>query len=176
LFAGAVAIGIFDEGVFIAFVPSSVRLGFDVGFASTALGAQALLWVVGQVVGGGLSDQFGRRAVGVAAAVVLASGIALAFSAGSPTSLLLGIAAHGFGMGATIAIRSAAFRDLFGGPNFGTIFGWLAVAYPIGGAIGVYVRAVGVDRLGSYTPLEALAIAAAGMWALILWLAGPRRE
>jgi MFS family permease len=174
LFAGAVGIGFFDEGVFLAFVPNAVRLGLDVGFASAALGAQAFAWVVGQVLGGGLSDRFGRRAVGVTAAVVVAASVAAAFSAGSRTIVLVGIVGHGFGTGATIAIRSATFSDIFGGTNFGTIFGLLGVAYPIGGAIGVYAGAIAVDRLGTYTPLVAVAIAAAAGWALILWVGGPR--
>ena len=60
----------------------------------------------------------------------------------------------GSGPGATIAVRSAAFGDVFGGPNFGTIFGLLAVAYPIGGTLAVYVGAVALDATGSYAALD----------------------
>jgi MFS family permease len=178
LFAGAIAIGAFDEGVIQAFVPHAVATGFDVGFASFALGAQSIAYVVGQVVGGGLSDRIGRRLVGLAAAAFVAGGVVLAFGAsvGAPGLVLAGIAAHGLGTGATIAVRSAAFSDVFGGASFGTIFGLLAVAYPIGGAMAVYAGAISVDELGTYAPLVALAVIATAGWAGILWLAGPRRH
>ena len=178
LFAGAIAIGVFDEGVIQAFIPHAVRAGFDVGFASFALGAQSLAYVVGQVVGGGLSDRFGRRGVGLVAAVFIAGGVAVAFGAtnGMAELVIAGIVAHGIGAGATIAVRSAAFGDVFGGPGFGTIFGLLAVAYPVGGGVAVYLGAISVDTIGTYTPLVVLAVLAAAGWAAILWLAGPRRR
>jgi MFS family permease len=177
-FAGAIAIGAFDEGVIQSFIPHVVREGFGSDFAAFALGTQSLAYVAGQVVGGGLSDRIGRRAVGVAAAAFVAGGVLLAFGAttATPELVLAGIVAHGIGTGATIAVRSAAFSDVFGGPNFGTIFGLLAVAYPIGGTIAVYTGAISVDRIGSYVPLVALAVAATAFWAVILWLAGPRRR
>jgi MFS family permease len=177
-FAGAIAIGAFDEGVIQSFIPHVVREGFGSDFAAFALGTQSLAYVAGQVVGGGLSDRIGRRAVGVAAAAFVGGGVLLAFGAttATPELVLAGIVAHGIGTGATIAVRSAAFSDVFGGPNFGTIFGLLAVAYPIGGTIAVYTGAISVDRIGSYVPLVALAVAATAFWAGILWLAGPRRR
>jgi len=178
LFAGAIAIGAFDEGVIQSFVPHAVHAGFGVNLAAVALGLQSLAYVVGQVVGGGLSDRFGRRAVGLGAAVIVAIGVTSAFLAPVtlPLVLLAGIIGHGVGTGATIAVRSAAFGDVFGGPSFGTIFGLLAVAYPIGGALAVYVGAISVDRIGTYMPLVVVAVAAALVWSIALSLAGPRRR
>jgi len=178
LFVGALAIGAFDEGVIQAFVPQAVRAGFGVEFASFALAIQSLAYVAGQVVGGGLSDRYGRRIVGLVAAAVVVAGTAAAFLAGPalPAVVVAGIAAHGVGTGATIAVRSAAFSDVFGGPSFGTIFGLLAVAYPIGGALAVYVGALSADQLGSYTAAVAIAAVAAVGWSLALWRAGPRRR
>jgi MFS family permease len=178
LFAGAMAIGGFDEGVLQAFVPQAVHAGFGVEFASFALAIQSLAYVAGQVVGGGLSDRFGRRIVGLVAAVIVVGGTAAAFLAGPslPALVVLGIAAHGVGTGATIAVRSAAFSDVFGGPSFGTIFGLLAVAYPIGGALAVYIGALSADQLGSYAAAVAIAAIAAIAWSVALWRAGPRRR
>jgi len=109
---------------------------------------------------------------------VIGGGVLLAFGASSaaPAVALAGIVLHGVGSGATIAVRSAAFSDVFGGPNFGTIFGLLAVAYPIGGTIAVYVGALSVDRLGTFTPLVGLVLLALVAWAVALWIAGPRRR
>jgi len=87
-----------------------------------------------------------------------------------------GIAVHGLGTGATIAVRSAAFSDVFGGPNFGTIFGLLAVAYPVGGVVAVYLGAAAYDATGSYASLVPVVLLAVAIWGVSLWVAGPRRS
>ena len=78
LFAGAVAIGIFDEGILQAFLPAAVAEGVRSEVAAAALSVQALAYVAGQVLGGWLSDRFGRRLVGLAAAVLVAGGVVAA--------------------------------------------------------------------------------------------------
>lgn len=178
LFGGAAAIGVFDEGMFQSFLPHVVNRGVAPGLAATALGGQALAYVVGQVVGGAMSDRHGRQVVGQAAIVLLVVGVIMAFAASGQMPLLavIGILAHGAGLGATIAVRSAAFSDVFGGHDFGTIFGILAIAYPIGGSLAVVVGGIGADRLGSYWPVFAMILVALGGWAAALWLALPRRR
>jgi MFS family permease len=176
LFAGAAAIGVFDEGVLQAFIPSAVKNGLGAEWAATALGLQSLAYVGGQVVGGGLSDRIGRRIVGVVAAVAVAGGVAAALGlvASAPGVAIAGLVLHGIGTGATIAVRSAAFGDVFGGPSFGSIFGLLGVAYPVGGTLAVYVGAIAFDTTGSYLPLIPVVLAALGLWTAALWIAGPR--
>src|SRR3989304_5932721 len=112
--------------------------------------------------------RLGRRVVGIVAAAVVGGGVLLAFGASSamPAVAVAGIVLHGIGSGATIAVRSAAFSDVFEGPSFGTIFGLLAVAYPIGGAIAVYTGALASDQLGAYAPLVALVIVAPAGWGV----------
>jgi MFS transporter, OFA family, oxalate/formate antiporter len=178
LFAGAMAIGVFDEGVLQAFLPSAVGAGLGSQVAASALGLQALTYVAGQVVGGWSSDRFGRRVVGLVAAIMVAGAViaALGLVVAEPTLAIVGIALHGLGTGATIAVRSAAFGDVFGGPNFGTIFGLLAVAYPVGGAVAVYAGAAVSDITGSYVALVPIVLAAIAVWAVSLWVAGPRRR
>src|SRR5450756_282856 len=178
LFAGAAAIGVFDEGLLQAFIPSAVKSGLGAEWAAAALGLQSLAYVGGQIVGGGLSDRIGRRIVGVIAAFAVAGGVvaALGLVASAPGLAIAGVILHGIGTGATIAVRSAAFGDVFGGPNFGSIFGLLGVAYPVGGTLAVYVGAIAFDTTGSYLPLIPVVIAALGLWSVALWIAGPRRS
>jgi MFS family permease len=178
LFAGAVAIGVFDEGVLQAFIPGAVKAGIRAEAAAAALGLQAIAYVAGQVLGGWLSDRFGRRVVGLAAAALVGGGViaAIGLVGSQPALAIVGIAIHGLGTGATIAVRSAAFSDVFGGSNFGTIFGLLAVAYPVGGALAVYIGAAAFDATGSYVPLVPVVLAAVAVWAVSLWVAGPRRS
>jgi len=178
LFAGAVAIGIFDEGILQAFLPAAVAEGVRSEVAAAALSVQALAYVAGQVLGGWLSDRFGRRLVGLAAAALVAGGVvaALGLIASQPVVAVVGLALHGLGTGATIAVRSATFSDVFGGANFGTIFGLLAVAYPVGGALAVYLGAVAFDATGSYALLIPVVLVAVAVWAVSLWVAGPKRS
>ncbi len=177
LFTGAAAIGVFDEGVLQAFIPGAIRSGLGAEWAAAALGLQSLAYVGGQIVGGGLSDRIGRRVVGVVAAVAVAGGViaALGLVASAPGLAIAGVLLHGVGTGATIAVRSAAFGDVFGGPNFGSIFGLLGVAYPVGGTLAVYVGAIAFDTTGSYVALIPVVLAALGLWSVALWIAGPRR-
>jgi MFS family permease len=178
LFVGAMAIGAFDEGVLQAFLPNAIRAGIGAETAAVALGLQSVAYVFGQVLGGWLSDRVGRRAVGIVAAAVVVLGVvaAIGLAGVAPGIAIAGIIAHGVGTGATIAVRSAAFHDVFGGPNFGTIFGLLGVAYPIGGTLAVYVGALSSDRLGSYAVVVPVLAVAAAIWAVALWVAGPRRQ
>jgi MFS family permease len=178
LFGGAAAIGVFDEGVLQAFVPGAVQGGMRADTAAAALGLQALAYVAGQVVGGWLSDRFGRVVVGLVAVVMVAGGVvaALGLVAASPALAIGGLILHGIGTGATIAVRSAAFGDVFRGPTFGTIFGLLAVAYPVGGTLAVYVGAVTFDATGSYRLLIPVVLVALAVWSVSLLMAGPRRS
>jgi MFS family permease len=177
LFAGAVAIGVFDEGVLQAFLPGAVKGGMPAATAAAALGLQSIAYVAGQVLGGWLSDRIGRRIVGLLAAGIVGAGVvaAIGLVAALPALAIAGLALHGLGTGATIAARSAAFGDVFGGPTFGTIFGLLAVAYPVGGTVAVYVGAITFDPTGSYALLVPIVLGALVLWSVSLWVAGPRR-
>jgi len=110
-----------------------------VPLGATRAGFQSLAYVGGRSWGRALRPD--RPAVvGVLAAVAVAEGVAaLGLVASAPGLAIAGVILHGIGTGATIEVRSAAFGDVFGGPNFGSIFGLLGVAYPVGGTLAVYV-------------------------------------
>jgi MFS family permease len=178
LFTGAVTIGMIDEGVLQAFVPNAVRAGIGADVAALALGVQSLTYVFGQVIGGWASDHLGRRAIGITAGILAFGGVVLAIGgAGAGFGFAFaGIALHGVATGAIIAVRSAAFHDVFGGAGFGTVFGILAVAYPVGGTVAVYAGAILSDRLGTYLPIVPVLGVAAATWCVALWAAGPFRH
>jgi MFS family permease len=178
LLIGAVGIGCMDEGIFQMSSRHAVSQGIDVGFAALLLSLQSFSYVVGQVVGGGLSDRFGRRFIGLICAALIAVGATGIFVA---TGSLLAVAVaanaiYGFGIGATIAIRSAAFSDVFGGRNFGAIFGITAIAYPLGGVIVMNAGGIMYDRVGNYWPVYAIAMVSVVAWSTALLVAGPRRH
>jgi MFS transporter, OFA family, oxalate/formate antiporter len=178
LLVGAVGIGCIDEGIFQMSSRHAVSQGIDVGFAATLLAIQSYAYVVGQVVGGGLSDRFGRRYVGFLCAALIVVGATGIFAAtGSLLALAVaGNAIYGFGIGATIAIRSATFSDVFGGHNFGAIFGITAMAYPAGGVIVMNAGGLLYDRIGNYWPVYGIAIVSVLAWTTALMIAGPRRH
>jgi MFS family permease len=178
LLIGAVGIGCIDEGIFQMSSRHDVSQGIDVGFAASMLALQSYSYVVGQVVGGGLSDRFGRRFVGLLCAGLIAVGTTGIFvSTGSLLALAVASnAIYGFGIGATIAIRSAAFSDVFGGRNFGAIFGITAVAYPLGGIIVMNAGGIMYDRIGNYWPVYVIAMVSVLAWSTALLVAGPRRH
>jgi MFS family permease len=178
LLVGAAGIGAIDEGVFQTSSRHAVNQGIDAGFAASMLALQCYAYVAGQVVGGGLSDRFGRRYIGLLCAGLIAIGATGIFAAtGSLLALAVaGNAIYGFGIGATIAIRSAAFSDVFGGHNFGAIFGIIAVAYPVGGIIVMNAGGIFYDRLGNYWPVYVIAMVSTLAWATALVVAGPRHH
>ena len=178
LLLGAVAIGCIDEGIFQMSSRHAVAQGIDPGFAATMLALQSYAYVAGQVVGGGLSDRFGRRFIGLVCGGFIAVGATGIFAAtGSLLALAVaGNAIYGFGIGATIAIRSAAFSDVFGGHNFGAIFGITAMAYPAGGIIVMNAGSLMFDRIGNYWPVYAIAMISVVWWSTALLVAGPRRH
>ena len=178
LLLGAVGIGCIDEGVFQLSPRHAVTRGLDPSFVAFALALQAYAYVAGQVAGGGLSDRFGRRFVGLLCSVVILAGATSVFAAtGSvPALLVAGNIVYGFGIGATIAIRSAAFSDVFGGRDFGVIFGIVAMAYPFGGIIVMNAGSSLFDRLGTYWPVYGIVLVSLVAWSAALWVAGPRRH
>jgi len=178
LLVGAVGIGCIDEGIFQTSARHAVGQGIDAGFAATMLALQCYAYVAGQVIGGGLSDRFGRRFIGMVCAAMIAVGATCVFLAtGSFLALAVaGNAIYGFGIGATIAIRSAAFSDVFGGHNFGAIFGIIAIAYPAGGIIVMNAGGILYDRLGTYWPVYGIAMVSLLAWSTALMVAGPKRR
>jgi MFS family permease len=178
LLLGAVGIGCIDEGIFQMSARHAVAQGIDAGFAASMLALQCYAYVVGQVVGGGLSDRFGRRFIGLLCAGLIVLGATAIFTAtGSLLALaVVGNAIYGFGIGATIAIRSATFSDVFGGHNFGAIFGITAVAYPAGGIIVMNAGGILYDRIGNYWPVYGIAMVSVLAWSSALVIAGPRRH
>lgn len=178
LLAGAVAIGAIDEGVFQTSGRHAVTRGIAEDFAATMLSLQSFAYVVGQIVGGGLSDRFGRRFIGVLCTATMVVGATAVFGATGDTLYLavLGNSIYGFGIGATVAIRSATFSDVFGGASFGAIFGVVAIAYPVGGVFVMNAGGILYDRLGSYWPVYFISIVSAVAWAAALLEAGPRRH
>lgn len=169
LFIGGVMIGLLDEALYQHLVPHLTALGRSAAFAATVLGCASLGYMGGQVIGGSLSDRWGRWAIGVVAAALAGVGMVI-FGTWAPANagLLLLALCTGVGIGATIAVRNSVLADLFDGPSLGLVTGTYHWAYAIGAAIIGWAGSYVFERSGSYAPVFAASGAAAAVWAVCL--------
>jgi len=177
LFLGNIFVGIFDEAVYQHLVPFAVHLGYPEMAAASALGLASLLYIVGQVGGGSLSDRIGREGVVVGASILTVVGLLVllgpsgAMGWGLPGAMVL----YGLGLGANIAVRSTTWGDVFQGKHLGTVVSIIWSGYSIGGAFIAWFGGWVFDTTRSYVPAFIVAIAATCLWCLALWIVAPRQ-
>jgi MFS family permease len=165
-FVGNALLAVFDEAVYQHGYSLALARGLSNHEAAWLLGLASLGLTVGMLVGGPLSDLVGRRQVLVAAALTaLAALLGLVPAQGA--SLWTWATVYGVGLGASIAVRSAAWGDAFHGPGHGRAVGIVATGYPVGAALTIWLGAAWLDAGGSYGALYLTAAAAAGLWALL---------
>ncbi len=135
--------------------------------------------MAGNLLGGWLSDRFGRGWVFAVGSMVAIGGIACLGALRGPGDwlLLLIYTASGFGFGMRIAQLSAIPADAFSGPELGAILGVVQAGGGLGGAIGPFLGGWLFDVTGSYRlAFAAAAVAVAGS-AVAAWVAaGPPRS
>jgi MFS family permease len=169
LFVGGVMVGFFDEALYQHLVPHLQAIGLSAGLAATILGCASLGYMAGQMIGGSLSDRWGRWIVGAVAALVAGAGLVV-FGISTPGKMGLFAAAlaGACGIGATIAVRSAALTDLFDGPSLGLVTGTYQWSYAIGAAVMAWAGSYAYERLGSYASIFLASGAAALIWMAVL--------
>lgn len=169
LFIGGIMIGLVDEALYQHLVPHLTAIGLSAAYAGTILGCGSLGYMGGQVIGGSLSDRWGRLAIGVIAAVLAGVGL-IVFGVATLGNIALLFTAFttGVGIGATIAVRSAALADLFDGPSLGLVTGTYQWSYAIGAAIIGWAGSYVYEQLGSYMPVFAASGVAAAVWIVCL--------
>ena len=149
----------------------------DRGFQHTtvvwlfALGAGCTM--AGNLLGGWLSDRFGRGWVFAAGSMVAIAGIGCFAVMKGPDDLPLLVlyAASGVGFGMRIAQLSSIPADVFSGPHLGAILGVVQAGGGLGGAVGPFLGGWLFDVTGSYRlAFMAAAIAVAGS-AVAAWFA-----
>ena len=136
----------------------------------------AACMMAGNLLGGWLSDHFGRGWVFALGTLVAMAGIGcLGFLRGPEDFFLLLIyIASGFGFGMRIAQLSAIPADVFAGRQLGAILGVVQAGGGLGGAIGPFLGGWLFDVTGSYQLAFAAACAAIAGSALAAWFAARR--
>ena len=133
----------------------------------------AACMMAGNVLGGWLSDRFGRGWIFVLGTVGAILGILCFALVGGPQDrlLLLLYAVSGFGFGMRIAQLSTIPADVFAGPNLGAILGVVQAGGGLGGAIGPFLAGWLFDVTSSYRLAFLAACVAVAGSGVAAWLA-----
>ena len=153
-------------------------VGFAPDFAALALGLVGFCGIFGQIGVGGLSDRIGREW----GWTIAMSGFALCYvlllaleAAPSPLLVYAIVACQGlfgYGIGALYGTIAA---DIYSGPRFAVVFGFVSVGGNLGAGAGPWVTGAIFDRAGGYGPAFALCVALALASIFCIWMAAPRK-
>ena len=158
-------------------VAHAVERGFDTVTLGWIFAFGGACTVVGNVLGGALSDRWGRESVFAWGTVISIAGIgALAWlSRGDDLVLLLIYALSQVGFGMRISLLAAIPADLFAGRNLGVILGAAHAGGGLGGFIGPFLGGWLYDVSGSYQIAFAASASTVALSAVAAWIAAPRR-
>jgi MFS family permease len=155
--------------------------GFDAATLAWVFGLGGAFTVAGNLLGGALSDRWGRGSVFALGSLVGVLGIAGLAGLGGPADLplLLLYAVSQLGFGMRIALLTAIPADLFPGRHLGAILGVANGGGGLGGFVGPFLGGWLFDTTGSYGlafTVAALAIAGSAIAAWVAARGRPRRQ
>jgi MFS family permease len=158
-------------------VAHAVDRGFSAVTLGWVFGLGGACTVAGNVIGGFLSDRWGREGVFALGSVIGIAGIVCLGWLDGPEDflLLLGYVASGVGFGMRISLLAAIPADLFAGRHLGVILGAAQGGGGLGGLIGPFLGGWLFDVTGSYQIAFAVAALAIAASAVAAWVAAPRR-
>lgn len=147
--------------VIVHVVPYAVSKGISGMKAALIMSLFGLTSIFGRLLLGRLSDQFGRKFVGIICSLILC-GILL-FLIGARTLLMFYIFAVLFGLmwGGIGAVMTALVGDVFGLSRIGMIMGITASMWALGAAVGPALGGIIYDVSGYYA--TAFIVGAAGL-------------
>jgi len=140
--------------------------------AAAALGSVSLVSLAGRLATGWLSDRIGRALTLTLAYGSAALGIGcvtLLALTGQSLWLAIYVVLYGLSQGSTGIIGSARAADVFAGPSFGAIYGWLVLSVGPSQAFGAWIGGRIFDVTGSYLPAFAFAVIALAAGVAAIW-------
>jgi len=158
-------------------VAHALERGFGAVTLGWVFGLGGVCTVVGNVIGGSLSDRWGREWVFAIGSAIGIAGIGCLGLLDGPDDLplLLVYVASGLGFGMRISMLAAIPTDLFAGRHLGVILGAAQGGGGLGGFIGPFLGGWLFDVTGSYRIAFAVAALAIAASAVAAWVAAPRR-
>jgi len=151
--------------------------GFSGIFAASIFGLYGIFMAIGQIVSA-VSDRIGREwTVTLSGVLSIVSLFALISVTDTSKPWLLYLYAAGFGLGSGLYSPTifAGAADIFHGPNFGAINGFILTGMGIGGVIGPWLGGYLYDITGSYTMAFGLSIVCFALSCISFLIAGPRK-
>jgi MFS family permease len=155
-----------------------VDQGVDRMDAASAFAFVGLVSMIFRVIWGWFTDRVGREITYTIGMVALSMGIAclvLLEKTGHPAYLVLFSILFGMGWGSNAPVFVASAADLFKGPLFGLIYGFVESIIGVAAAFGAWVGGYIYDHTQSYMVAFELAIASALLSAALIWVAAPRK-
>ncbi len=148
---------------------------FTMAAAAIIFGMVGFLRTAGSVIGGWMGDYMGRGRATAVFAVVIAVGLILLLImpslGGGLVLAYLFTLIYGVGLGGMSACGSALNGDIFEGPTFAVIVGFVEICYGMGGVVGPPLAGVMFDLTGSYVIPFSLIVATLLMSVFFsLWL------
>ena len=159
-------------------VAHALERGFSAVTLGWVFGLGGVCTVAGNVLGGVLSDRWGRGRVFALGSAIGIAGIGCLGRLDGPADLLLllGYVGSGVGFGMRISLLAAIPTDLFAGRHLGVILGAAQGGGGLGGFIGPFLGGWLFDVTGSYQVAFAVAALAIAASAVAAWVAAPRRS
>jgi MFS family permease len=157
-------------------VAHALERGFGAVTLGWVFGLGGVCTVAGNVIGGSLSDRWGRGRVFALGSAIGIAGIGCLGWLDGPDDLLLLLVyvVSGVGFGMRISMLAAIPTDLFAGRHLGVILGAAQGGGGLGGFIGPFLGGWLFDVTGSYQVAFAVAAAAIAASAVAAWVAASR--
>jgi MFS family permease len=160
-------------------VPFMTDLGLSTQRASVIAALAAGMSIVGRAGFGLLSERFPIRLVFAVCYATLGGGVALLWAAAhfGVATLWLYVLVFGVAIGGAFCLAPLFVAAIFGVRALGEIFGVIAIAATLGGAIGPWIAGVLFDRTGSYETVLPLAVGLSLVAAVLIGLVpAPRAD
>lgn len=160
-------------------VAYAIGHGMAPGAAAATLGTVSLVSLAGRLTTGWLCDRIGRAltlTITYASAALGIACLSMLALTGAQAWVPLFVVFYGMAQGSSGIVASARAADLFAGPSFGVIYGWLSLALGPGEALGAWLGGRVFDVSGSYLPAFGVAVAALAAGVVAIWRTRPPRS
>ena len=173
-FVGNIAV----QMIFVHQVAYLVDGGYDRMQAASVVGLIGLLSVGGKILWGWTADNIGREVTYTMGAACILAGIGLLVvtrMVDFPPLLYLYAIVFALGYAVSAPLWPAATSDLFAGPRFGSIYGFVGLFAGLGSALGSWFGGYVFDLTGSYVFAFGVAAGASVLSAAAFWIVAPRK-
>jgi MFS family permease len=161
--------------VMVHLVPYSIHIGISAGTAAIILACFSGVVIIGRLVMGAMGDKIGNKKTTAAGFILLSVSMLLLVFTGEVWTLVLFAVIGGIGMGGINTTQSPLSAEYFGVKAHGSIFGVMAGATVILGAIGPFVTGFLFDSTGSYQVPFIVCVAISFAGAILCALLKPAR-